>query len=146
LLGNGNIKPFLGNEYVRKNRIIGRAFSMRSVRIVSKESRRIVLPRTSCYIYDSSDCPMFNKILVASVCQRGSDWVPARVTSSRGEVTNSGQNPPFVEEEAPFQNTQKSWKEQNYGLRNQDWLCCRGQMQFTEPILASAFSCKFCTG
>jgi hypothetical protein len=36
------------------------------------------------------------------------EWVPARVTPSRGRVTS------IVDEEAPFQNTWKSWKEQKY--------------------------------
>jgi hypothetical protein len=41
-------------------------------------------------------------------------WVTARIAPSRGGVTGS-QTPPLVEEEAPFQNKQKSWKEQIYG-------------------------------
>jgi hypothetical protein len=50
---------------------------------------------------------------------------------SRGGVTNYRQNPPLVEEEAPFQNTQKSGKNKNIvmgpdGTRYREQLCWRG--------------------
>jgi hypothetical protein len=45
LLGNGSVKSYRGNEYTR-NRIVGRVVSY-VVRVVSKESRRLVLRRTS---------------------------------------------------------------------------------------------------
>jgi hypothetical protein len=56
---------------------------------------------------------------------------PAESLPSRKRVTNSSQNPPFVEKEAPFQNTQKSEKNTNMvigpdGARYQEGLCWRG--------------------
>jgi hypothetical protein len=38
--------------------------------------------------------------------------------ASRGGVTSSSQIPSLVEEDAPLQNMQKSWKEQKYGHRS----------------------------
>jgi hypothetical protein len=40
--------------------------------------------------------------------------VPAQVTPSWWGVTSSNQTAPIIEEEATFQNKQKSWKEQKY--------------------------------
>jgi hypothetical protein len=51
LLGNGSAKKRNGgNEYTRNNRrIVGRVvFS--AVHVVSKESRRLILPRTFCFL------------------------------------------------------------------------------------------------
>jgi hypothetical protein len=48
-----------------------------------------------------------------------SEWVPAWVTPGRGGVTRGIQTFPLIEEEAPFQNTLKSWKEQKY--RHGSW-------------------------
>jgi hypothetical protein len=48
-----------------------------------------------------------------------------QVSLSREAVTNSGQTPTLIEEEAPFLNMLKFWKEQKYGHGswNQEWLC-----------------------
>jgi hypothetical protein len=51
LLGNGSLNMFRCNEYTRSNRkIVGRVIFY-AVHVVSKESRRLVLLRTSCHIY-----------------------------------------------------------------------------------------------
>jgi hypothetical protein len=49
LIGNGSIKRYRDNEYTSNDKqIIGRVvFS--AVRVVSKENRRLVLPRTPCF-------------------------------------------------------------------------------------------------
>jgi hypothetical protein len=52
LLGNGSVKKkrYRGNEYTSNNRRIVGPVVFYDVRVLSKESRRIVLSRTSCYI------------------------------------------------------------------------------------------------
>jgi hypothetical protein len=48
-------KRYRGNEYTRKNRrIVGRVISY-AARVVSKESRRLVLPRTLFFKYRVSE-------------------------------------------------------------------------------------------
>jgi hypothetical protein len=49
LLGNCSVKRYCGSEYTRNNRrLLGRVVFI-AVRDVSKESRRFVVPRTSCF-------------------------------------------------------------------------------------------------
>jgi hypothetical protein len=46
-----------------------------------------------------------------SVCVPPLKWGPIRVTTIRKGVTSRSRTSHLVEEEAPFQNTQRSWKE-----------------------------------
>jgi hypothetical protein len=46
-------KCYRGNEYTRNNRRLVRRVVFYAVHVVSKESRRLVLPRTSCLICSS---------------------------------------------------------------------------------------------
>jgi hypothetical protein len=50
LLGNGSVKRYRCNEYPRNKRIVG-GVVFYAVRVVSKESNRLFLPRTFCVIY-----------------------------------------------------------------------------------------------
>jgi hypothetical protein len=52
LLGKGSVKSYRGNEYKSNNRSIVGGVVFYAVRVVSKESRRLVLPRTS-YLFSS---------------------------------------------------------------------------------------------
>jgi hypothetical protein len=54
LLGNGLLKRYHGDKYSNR-RIFGRIISC--VVHLSKESRRLVLPRTSCFLFDRSNGP-----------------------------------------------------------------------------------------
>jgi hypothetical protein len=47
-------KQQLDNEYTRNNRIIVGPVVFYAVRVVSKESKRLVLPRTCCYLQSST--------------------------------------------------------------------------------------------
>jgi hypothetical protein len=50
LLGNGSEKSYRGNEYTHNRRIVGLVVFY-AVHIVSKESKLLLLPRTSCYYF-----------------------------------------------------------------------------------------------
>jgi hypothetical protein len=61
LLGNGSVNvplSLLGNGSVKVPlSLLGNGYVFYAVRVVSKESRQLVLPRTSCYIYVQDDGP-----------------------------------------------------------------------------------------
>jgi hypothetical protein len=54
LLGNGSVKRYHSNEYTRNKSRIATGVTFYAVRVVSKESWRLVLPITSCFHFGHS--------------------------------------------------------------------------------------------
>jgi hypothetical protein len=59
LLGRGTVRTLPRHEYTRSNRRISGRVVFDAVRVISKESSRLVLPRTSCSNYHHLSCFLF---------------------------------------------------------------------------------------